>query len=725
MTGMGRVDGRVDTEPDGVGSVARPSGRWPYSLAETLRYGAGLVAPVIVAALALDERAWLLALVTGAVAVVVYGRATARYRTWAINPAVSGFRLGVCASIGVFACVSGAFVLEHASDENSRFLAAIGVALVVVGLMPVMHAIRYEPDAPEDGRPWDEVVFGWELNALFAFAALTPGLLILGAPVVVAVFLPAAWLASVAVNRLSRFPWYVRVVVLPLLAAAVVSGVWFMTIAEPGSHVPLVIGLLLVCLGCVDAVSAPVRRRKPVAWSAKGKAIAGAAVAAALLVSLVLRLTKFKDVTAVFAIGVVAGCFVFGGSYIRRGQGLVVLGVLAGLTLWVIGDRDDHAPLDPAPNGTRTIVALGDSYASGEGAEAFFANTSVQEANQCRRSSNAYGYQVARQLGSHLHFFACSGALAEEVWRTPQVAPDTPGDEIGELPQLQNPVRGDPDLVLISIGGNDALFGPVGRGCALPGSCVDIKHIFDGNLGYVRTVVTDALEQVGRRYENSPIVVVPYPQMLPTPPAEGETRAKGDCDGVPLGDREIDYLHGFVTDLDEQVELAVAGANARLEEPNIAYFAPGEAAYIGHHICGPGNGDSAVNTLAFAPTEAANLFDRLVPTSWTHNSFHPKRLGHDLLAETLVPWIRHNVPGFGGRRDLPETLAVEEKRPPQRDGTCSRDECTREVNDWSTGKTIEAIQIIFPFAVLIGFAGWLLAAVRRLPIRLPRRRTSP
>ena len=138
---------------------------------------------------------------------------------------------------------------------------------------------------------------------------------------------------------------------------------------------------------------------------------------------------------------------------------------------------------------------------------------------------------------------------------------------------------------------------------------------------------------------------------------------------MPLGGAELDYLHGFVAHLDEQMERAVTLANvAPGARKNIAYFADGEEAYLGHRVCGAGNGDSAVNTLALGPTEATNVFDRLVPTSWNHNSFHPKSLGHDLLTRALVPWIRENVPEFGDATEFPATLTARAEPAPETAG---------------------------------------------------------
>ena len=392
--------------------------------------------------------------------------------------------------------------------------------------MPIMHAIRYEPE-PHVGRPWEQIAFGWVLNALFAFAALTPGMLILGAPVLLAVLLPTAWLASVAVNRLARFRWYLFFAVPVLGIVAVVSGVWFLRVSDPGSKVPLVAGLLLVCLGCIDAVSAPVRRQDPVRWSTTRKGVAVALVVAAVLAAVLTRVAVLENVAALVAVVVLLICFGFGGSYVRRGQGLAVLVVLGALTLWVIADRDDSAPA------TRRPTAAGRWSPSATRMHRVRVPMRSSRGRTCRRETSAAVPRAPTATRSpvrsnrHLEFFACSGALANQVWDKPQVTPGSAGDAIGTRPQIDNPVRSTPDLVLISIGGNDALFGSVGRGCALPGSCVDIKHIFDGNLADVRKKVTVALTKVSERFPRSPILVVPYPQMLPTPPAAGERAPPG------------------------------------------------------------------------------------------------------------------------------------------------------------------------------------------------------
>lgn len=92
-----------------------------------------------------------------------------------------------------------------------------------------------------------------------------------------------------------------------------------------------------------------------------------------------------------WASGLVLGGLGFSFSWRWEGFALVAVAVFA--VLWVLRDRaDDATPLDPNPSAEHRILALGDSYISGEGSHIFFPGTNVvgDRQNQCRRSPTAF-----------------------------------------------------------------------------------------------------------------------------------------------------------------------------------------------------------------------------------------------------------------------------------------------------------------------------------------------
>ncbi|WP_242424925.1 GDSL-type esterase/lipase family protein, partial [Frankia sp. EI5c] len=101
----------------------------------------------------------------------------------------------------------------------------------------------------------------------------------------------------------------------------------------------------------------------------------------------------------------------------------------------------------PAGGGALTLAALGDSYSSGEGSPPF-----ELAAGRCRRSAGAWPRLLAGlnpPVTTVLHA-ACGGATTRDLTRSqglnrPQL------DQLRALPQA-------PDVVTITIGGNDAGF---------------------------------------------------------------------------------------------------------------------------------------------------------------------------------------------------------------------------------------------------------------------------
>ena len=106
---------------------------------------------------------------------------------------------------------------------------------------------------------------------------------------------------------------------------------------------------------------------------------------------------------------------------------------------------------------------MGDSYTAGPGA----GDLDPSNQGDCVRSVGSYGVQLQNDWvytgASQLSFLACTGAVADDVSskQIPEVSSDPP-----------------PDLVLITIGGNDIGFAKIAKSCLVgligSGDCDDL-----------------------------------------------------------------------------------------------------------------------------------------------------------------------------------------------------------------------------------------------------------
>ncbi|MDR2379673.1 MAG: VWA domain-containing protein [Bifidobacteriaceae bacterium] len=110
------------------------------------------------------------------------------------------------------------------------------------------------------------------------------------------------------------------------------------------------------------------------------------------------------------------------------------------------------------------VVILGDSYSSGEGAGNYVAGTD-DAGNHCHRSFNTY---VAQTLGDeYVDIIACSGAIVADY-----LNPSHDNLVVAQhvrliVLQQDQPIGG----VLLTMGGNDALFGDIVLACLIKDSC--------------------------------------------------------------------------------------------------------------------------------------------------------------------------------------------------------------------------------------------------------------
>ena len=290
-------------------------------------------------------------------------------------------------------------------------------------------------------------------------------------------------------------------------------------------------------------------------------------------------------------------------------------------------------------DGDRVLVSLGDSYMSGEGAQKFYDGTNTpggDEPNECRRAPTAYAHLIledpaAKDFGSRLAFFACSGAVGSHLWRTPQYAGEpTGGDPATQLQQLAalRDAGVEVPLVLVSIGGNDAGFADLAIACIAPGNCVQRGEQWLKRLQDVAERLDTTYNEIRRSIgDDVPVVVVPYPQPI--------NAVRKNCGYSLLESQEHRFLNGFVTELDNVVKKAARQHGFYYLDAMKTVLEDAQM-----RICDTGSNQDAlgVNFLAISDTEG--LIDQLAnPMGWLHNSLHPNERGHVEMTKVLAAWM--------------------------------------------------------------------------------------
>ncbi|MEU5048627.1 SGNH/GDSL hydrolase family protein [Streptomyces sp. NPDC021096] len=177
------------------------------------------------------------------------------------------------------------------------------------------------------------------------------------------------------------------------------------------------------------------------------------------------------------------------------------------------------------------IVAMGDSYSSGEGASKsgggdYYSETDNNGKNgnlraACHRSKYAWSRQAKlpganasigndadlRDSDMDYHMIACSGARTYNI---------TEKGQYGELPQIQQGyLDKNTTLVTISIGGNDSEFTKVFQECFKSMTCEtqdkDERALIKDT---VRPAITNTLDKINELAPNAKIVLMGYPPLL-------------------------------------------------------------------------------------------------------------------------------------------------------------------------------------------------------------------
>lgn len=234
----------------------------------------------------------------------------------------------------------------------------------------------------------------------------------------------------------------------------------------------------------------------------------------------------------------------------------------------------------------RKLVALGDSYSSGEGALSYLPNSDIDTIDTCHRSQVAYPELLEENTSLNLDmtaFVACSGATEDKIL----------GSNVAnsELPQGDALAAGDANIVTMSIGGNNANFAGVMSTCTLKNAMTDAQtaaHMQQtdvdqadcaqalSNAASTLTAssftsnLTSLYNQVESLVPDAKLLIVEYPQLFPdfsdisgscTWGTGSSLLGTGTPSGRVVSQTEVTALRSLTNQLDGDIATAVANTN--------------------------------------------------------------------------------------------------------------------------------------------------------------------
>ena len=333
-----------------------------------------------------------------------------------------------------------------------------------------------------------------------------------------------------------------------------------------------------------------------------------------------------------------------------------------------VGAGNKIAPFLINPQGTGThqhdYLALGDSYISGEGAYNYLEGTDTTD-NKCHISILSYPYLLARGLNyNSFHSVACSGARMNDITNTTkayisqskpkltkgqldaanQVSAILNNFQPGYINQLDFVNSYQPQVITLSIGGNDVGFSSILASCVSPLNLSTCYSTYEDRLELVRQINAQFPTLVGvyQTLKNvSPpdtrIYVIGYPQIV---------KPGGNCGtNVQLNADEIVFAQQFTAYLNTVIQQAAAKVGV--------YYVDTQNTFNGYRLCETGSGKSAVNGLTKGK-DFPKLLSGIIHGPFGNESYHPTSFGYSLLRDAVLAATN----GLGATMPLPNSAAV-------------------------------------------------------------------
>ncbi|GHF34205.1 lysophospholipase L1-like esterase [Amycolatopsis bartoniae] len=328
--------------------------------------------------------------------------------------------------------------------------------------------------------------------------------------------------------------------------------------------------------------------------------------------------------------------------------GGVLLFVVALVAIFVFsGPGTPPGPVRrPGPPGTGplTIVSLGDSTLSGEGAGGYTADTNGTNGDWCHRSPHAEVFQTHVPGVTEEKNFACSGAPAGQValgdtkqWTEPSQA--------GQLANLVKDHR--VAVVVVAVGANDdphfsALVSQCFQSWFLPGNApcsTTVRTTWRDQVNAMVPKVVSALADVKKvlaqaGYEPGDYQLVLQSYAAPIGP--GIPADLQNLNGCPFRTEDLTWVR------DEGVPVLSAGL-ARAATQAGARFLDLSRAGRGHEACS-GGADASKEWFSRLTLQLNDLTDADRASHALQESFHPNANGHAQIGHCLTEFLATALP---------------------------------------------------------------------------------
>lgn len=290
-------------------------------------------------------------------------------------------------------------------------------------------------------------------------------------------------------------------------------------------------------------------------------------------------------------------------------------------------------------------LALGDSFSSGEGAYNYRPETDI-DTNHCHQSYDSYGYRLQQAIPDISSFksVTCSGAKVKDVILQTEDE-GTYNDDDSQAKEKSDPILYDniiytyflpgyrlqknfvvqnkPQIVTMSIGGNDIGFSSILQKCVDPRETKTCYSNYEQRkelVGIVNGVYPKLLETYRQlktgAAQDAKIYIVGYPQIA---------KANGNCaNNVHFNNDEIIFSNQLVTYLNSVIKMAADHAGVR--------YVDVEQALTGYRLCETASSKVAVHGLSMS--DSKRLVDEKAPAA--RESYHPNKLGQQLLANAVA-----------------------------------------------------------------------------------------